>query len=96
MTGKPPPRLNLDGSWTYPDTEAVMKEVGLQSIAHYVETRRQHVFNFIVNRPIFNLCREGVRKRGSRHRLFCWDQPMTLTADLPAGVDDNTIIDEEP
>ena len=28
MAGKVP-RLNTDGSWTYPDTEAVMKEVGL-------------------------------------------------------------------
>ncbi len=48
MAGKQP-RLNPDGSWTYPDTEAVMKEVGLRSISHYVEVWRQHVFNFIVN-----------------------------------------------
>ncbi|KAL7425979.1 hypothetical protein ACHAXH_000192 [Discostella pseudostelligera] len=60
-----------------------MKEVGLRSISHYVEVRRQHIFNFIVNRPIFDLCREGVRKCGSSHRL------MTLTDNLPAGVDDN-------
>ena len=75
MAGKQP-RLNPDGSWTYPDTEAVMQEVGLRSISHYVEVRRQHIFNFIVNRPIFDLCREGVRKRGSSHRLFWWDQPL--------------------
>ena len=83
------PRLNPDGSWTYPNTEAVMKEVGLRSISHYVEVRRQHIFNFIVNRPIFDLCRESVRKRGSSPRLFWWDQPLTLADDLPAGVDDD-------
>ena len=94
MAGKRP-RLNPDGSWTYPDTEEVMKEVGLQSISHFVEVRRQHIFNFIVNRPIFHLCREGVRKRGSSHRLFWWDQPMTLTDDLPAGVDDYEDDDED-
>lgn len=43
------PWLNPDGSWTYPDTEEVMKEVGLHSISQYVEVRRQHIFNFIVN-----------------------------------------------
>ncbi len=83
------PWLNPDGSWTYPNTEAVMKEVGLRSISHYVEVRRQHIFNFIVNRPILDLCRESVRKRGSSPRLFWWDQPLTLADNLPAGVDDD-------
>ena len=54
MAGKGP-RLNPDGSWTYPDTEEVMKEVGLRSISQYVEVRRHHIFNFIVNRPIFHM-----------------------------------------
>jgi hypothetical protein len=29
------PRRNPDGSWTHPDTNAVMKEVGLCSISRY-------------------------------------------------------------
>ena len=28
------PRQNPDGSWTYPDTDAVMETVGLRSISH--------------------------------------------------------------
>jgi hypothetical protein len=95
MAGKGP-RMNPDGSWTYPDTDAVMKEVGLRSIAHYAEVRRQHIFNYIVNRPIFDLCREGVRKRGSSHRQFWWDQPVSAVDDLPAGVDDANDDDAEP
>ncbi len=63
MAGKGP-WLNPDGSWTYPDTEEVMKEVGLRSISQYVEVRRQHIFNFIVNRPIFDLCKEGTTYSG--------------------------------
>ena len=78
------------------DTEEVLKEVGLRSISQYVEARRQHIFDFIVNRPIFDLCRRGVRKRGSSHRRFWWDQPMTLTNDLPAGVEDSEDEDAEP
>ena len=90
------PRRNPDGSWTYPDTDAVMEAVGLRSISHYVEVRRQHISNYIVNRPIFNACRDGVRRRGSSHRQFWWDQPLSLTADPPAGVDDDDDEDAEP
>ncbi len=47
--------------------------------------RWQHVANFIVNRPIFQLCQEGVRKRGSAARQFWWEQPLDLeTAGLAA------------
>ena len=90
------PRRNPDGSWTYPDTDAVMETVGLRSISHYVEVRRQHISNYIVNRPIFNACRDGVRRRGSSHRQFWWDQPLSLTDDPPAGVDDDDDEDAEP
>ena len=48
MAGKGP-WLNPDGSWTYPDTEVVMQEVGLRSISHHVEVGRWHVFDYIVN-----------------------------------------------
>jgi hypothetical protein len=48
MAGTGPWR-NTDRLWTYPDTDAVMKEVGLHSISCYVEVRRQHIFDYIVN-----------------------------------------------
>ena len=37
------PRRSPDGSWTYPATEDVMEEVGLHSMATYVEVRRQTI-----------------------------------------------------
>jgi hypothetical protein len=40
--------------------------------------RRQTVANFIVNRPIWELCAGAVRRRGSPIRPFWWDQPMDL------------------
>ncbi len=36
--------------------------------------------NFIVHRPIFQLCLEGVRKHGSAPRQFWWEQPLYLDA----------------
>jgi hypothetical protein len=54
-----------DGMWEYPNSEKVLQDVGLQRISHYIGMRRQHIANFIVHWPIFQLCLEGVRKCGS-------------------------------
>ena len=43
-----------------------------------MDVRRQTVANFIVNRPIWELCAGAVRRRGSPIRPFWWDQPMDL------------------
>ena len=84
MSGKRPMK-RLDGTWRYPNSEQVLREVGLQTISHYIGVRWQHVANFIVNRPIFQLCQEGVRKRGSAACQFWWEQPLDLeTAGLAA------------
>ena len=74
------PRRKPDGTWKYPSSEDVLKEVGLYSIGHYVEVRRQTIASFIVTRPIFDYCVEGERLRGSSPRQFWWEQPMDLDA----------------
>ncbi len=79
MSGKGLKKLP-DGTWRYPNSEAVLQEVGLQTIRHYIGVSWQHVANFIVNQPIFQLCLEGVRKRGSAPRQFWWEQPLDLEA----------------
>ena len=77
MTGLRPEK-NPDGSWSYPRSEDVLDAAGLHTIAHYMDVRRQTVANFIVNRPIWELCAGAVRRRGSSIRPFWWDQPMDL------------------
>jgi hypothetical protein len=72
------PEMKPNGSWTYPRSADVLKACGLQTIVHYMDVRRQTVANFIVNRPIFELCAGAARKRGSPVRPFWWDQPMDL------------------
>ncbi len=49
----------------YPNSAAVLDEVGHKTIAHYIGVRRQHIASYIVNKPIFQSCVDGVRKRGS-------------------------------
>ncbi len=68
------------GTWRYPNLEAVLQEVGLQTIRHYIGVRWQHIANFIVNQPIFQLCLEGVWKHGSAPHQFWWEQPFDLEA----------------
>jgi hypothetical protein len=79
MAGKRPLKLP-DGTWTYPNSAEVLVEVELKTIAHYIGVRRQHVANYIVNKPIFLSCVNGVRRRGSSVRQFWWMQPMNLEA----------------
>ncbi len=56
----------------------VLNAAGLQTINHYMDVRWQTVANFIVNRPIWELCAGAVRRRGLPVRPFWWDQPMDL------------------
>ena len=72
------PRREPDGSWTYPSSEDVLKEVGLRNIDHYVEVRRQTIAKFVVNRPVFDFCVNAERLRGSSPRQFWWEQSMDL------------------
>ena len=67
-------------TWTYPTTKDVFEEVGLFSITHYIQVRRQTIANYIVHRPIFDLCSGVERRRGSSPRQFWWEQPMDLDA----------------
>ena len=58
------PRKKPDGTWIYPSMEDVLEEVGLQTMEHYVDMRRQTIANYIVNRPIFAACEGAEMKRG--------------------------------
>ena len=66
--------------WTYPSSDDVLEEVGMYSIQQYVEVCRNTILRHIANRPIFELCREAGRQRGTSHRHYWWEQPMDLEA----------------
>jgi hypothetical protein len=77
MSGNRPAR-NEDWLWTYPRLEELLLAVSLKTIAHYVGVRCQTITNFIVNRSIYELFAEAVRKRGLLVQPFWWDQPMEM------------------
>jgi hypothetical protein len=98
ITGKMPCK-NPDGMWTYPLTEDVLEAAGLYTITHYVGVRRQTIANFIVNRPIFELCRGVERKRGTSNRQYWGEQPMDFEAaraNAVVAADDDAEDDTQP
>jgi hypothetical protein len=94
MAGKRPMKLP-NGTWTYPNSVQVLEDVGLKTVAHYIAVRWQHIANYIVNKPIFTTCVDGVRRQGSSKCHFWWEQSMDLEAARaariagPAVVSDN-------
>ena len=58
------------GAWDYPLSKDVLEAAGLYTIKTYIDVRHQIIVAFIVNRPIFDLCQRGVRKRGSSPANF--------------------------
>ena len=77
MTGLMP-RKEADGSYTYPEAEGVLKKAGLHTIREYVEVRRNTIMKFVSDRPIYELCREAERKRGTGNRQYWWEQSFDL------------------
>ncbi len=77
------PTWDPDGTWTYPSSKDVLKAVELKTIDHYIEVCRETIARFIVNQPLFALCRDGGRKRGSTHCTFWWEQPLSLDVARP-------------
>ena len=94
ITGKLP-KLEADGTWSYPPSEKVLRAAGLYSIEHYIGVRRRTIMKHIVDRPIFGFCEGGVRKRGSSVRQFWWTQTFNLDAASGLTEPDVTADDEE-
>ncbi len=54
------PKKKPDGSWLYPRSKDVLEAVGLQTITHYIDVRRQTVANFYrKSANLGTLCRSG-------------------------------------
>ncbi len=94
MAGKRPMKLP-DGTWTYPNSAAVLDKVGLKTIAHYIDVRRHHIASYIVNKPIFQTCMDGVRRRGSGVRQFWWAQSMDLKTARAARIAGPIVSDDD-
>ncbi len=94
MAGKRPTKLP-DGTWTYPNSAAVLDDVGLKTNAHYIGVRRQHIASYIVDKPIFQTCMDGVRRRGSSVHQFWWAQSMDLEMAQVARIAGPVVTDDD-
>ena len=55
--------------------------------------RRNSIANYIRDRPIFDLCRNGEKLRGTSSRRWWWEQP--LGADLEREEDASSVVSED-
>ena len=65
LTGRQPGR-GRDGQWFYPSLAGAMKEAGIVRIRTSILRRQNTVAQFIVTRPLLDLCEGAVRRLGAR------------------------------
>ena len=79
------PRRDSNQAWKYLRSKDVLNKCGIGTISHYICVRQNTILECMVNFPIYEKCREGVRGSGSAPRQWWWEQPMNLNND-DAGV----------
>jgi hypothetical protein len=52
-------RQEVDGSWTYPNSQLVLKEAGLLSVKEYIESRKARVLLYAKEGGIYKRCQES-------------------------------------
>ena len=72
------PRRGPRGTWVYPRSDDVLREVGLQTMEAYLKRRRQTIVAWVVDRPLHAACKGGARKQGSPQHLWWWEQEFDL------------------
>ena len=77
------PKRHPDGSWTYPASEDVLKECGLQPMAEYVPKRRNSIAEYVATQPLLQTCGEREPLQGTPHRLWWWEQEFSLDEVVP-------------
>ena len=53
-----------DNIWEYPPLEEEIKEAGLEEVETYIPRRQNMVAQYIVTRPVIELCDEAVQRSG--------------------------------
>ena len=72
------PREGPDGEWEYPSREDALSECGLRPIEDYIRARRDTIARYVAERPVYEACLGGERRRGTSPRQYWWEQPMDL------------------
>jgi hypothetical protein len=78
MARKHQPRRGANNVWVYPKLADVLEECKMNTIAEYIQVRRQTIATYVATRPIFKACVESEQRQGSMPRQWWWEQPMCL------------------
>jgi hypothetical protein len=62
-----------EGIWTYPSNESVLEDAGFFTMETYIQRRRDTIFNFGKNRPIYQRCMESEVVASSK-TIYWWEQ----------------------
>ena len=75
MARRNKPRKLDDDTWVYPRSDEVLKEVGLFTIEHYIQKRRNTLSEYTESREIYKHCVESEAKRGTDPmKKYMWQQ----------------------
>ena len=66
-------RKRLDGEWEYTAAEATREEAGFKLMETYIWKRKNTVAQYIMTRPILELCKGTERKQGAWVGMRCWE-----------------------
>ena len=82
LADKRPQRLQ-NGTYVYCTADEAMKFCKLRPIQVYIARRRHKIKTYVVERPIYKLCKEATRSPGTPTRTqFWWDQDLDHWLDL--------------
>ena len=75
ITGRQP-QIGWDGKWYYPSLVGAMKEAGFTEIMKSITNRQNTVAQYIVTRPLLDLCEQTTQSGGGRVSRRWWDQKV--------------------
>jgi hypothetical protein len=78
MAEKHMPKKGPHHEWVYPRSSNALQECGMATILHYINVRRAMIFQYVVDWPIYEACREGEQRRGLPPQEWWWEQKMSL------------------
>ena len=73
ITGRKP-RQKKDGIWEYPPLAGALREAGMVGIRISITRRQNNVAQYIVTRPILDLCDQATRRPGALVSQRWWEQ----------------------
>jgi L-rhamnose mutarotase len=78
MAEKHKPKKGPHHRWVYPQSTDVLQECGINTILHYIDIRRNTIFQYVLDQPNYDTCREGEQQRGLPLQQWWWELKMCL------------------